>query len=190
MNNFFIIHGITGPNTWMEWLENSLLSLGDVFVPEFPCGKKAIRKDWESKMSEVKDKINAATIFICHSIGCLFAINYLAKHNIKIKAIIFVAGPADASLIPLPDGKKSILPRVLEDFLPKANTTQKFLKLVGQTFAVYSNEDHIFPIENLQKFAKNLKAKEIRIYDRSKGHFGSRDNVESISEIYEIIKTF
>ena len=88
MKNYFIIHGSFGSSqeNWFPWLENELNGREkQVFNLDFPIGiDKQNYNNWEMVLNSVKRFINEESVFICHSIGCVFLVKYCIKNNIKI----------------------------------------------------------------------------------------------------------
>ena len=189
MKNYFIIHGIRGlSNTlWTSQLKTELEKTdAEIFVPSFPANNEASIESWTKVFDEYKSKINEQSVFVCHSIGCLFAINFLANINQKICAAIFVSGFGDKSLnSDLTESHAEFLKKHIHPFLQSADTLKKFRQLTDKIFCIFSDNDHILPLKNLESFADSLNAKKLLL--EGKGHFGNRANIEKIPEISDII---
>lgn len=188
MRNFFIIHGGNGgvDASWGKWLKDNIEKYGEVIAPSFPIREDANPQAWEEVLDKYKNKINNQSIFICHSIGCLFSITYLSKNNLPIAAIIFVAGPGNDTISNQDEDKKNKLEKIMRPFLPSEKDRDKFVELANNRYAIYSNDDHILSIESLKLFAKGINAEELMI--PNKGHFGKKADIKEIPEVLGIIK--
>ena len=84
MKNCFIIHGTFGHNqeNWFPWLEHELKLRGgyEVFNLNYPTPEGQNFESWSRVLNRYKDKITDETVFICHSIGCVFLVKYCI-HN-------------------------------------------------------------------------------------------------------------
>jgi len=189
MRNFFIIHGANGgaDASWGGWLKSRLEKYGEVIMPSFPIGENAKLHLWKEVFEKYKDKINEDSIFICHSIGCLVSVRYLTENNLKINAVVFVAGPGSKTISNKDEEKKKRLEALMKPFLPSLKIKQKFQHLAKKRFAVYSDNDHILGIRSLKAFAKSVNACEVLV--RGKGHFGRVANIKEIPEVLEIVES-
>ena len=103
MKNYFIIHGTFGHNreNWFPWLETQLRLKGfEVLNLNYPTPKGQNFESWSNVLNKYKDKITDETVFICHSIGCVFLAKYCIYNQIKIGKAIFVSGCNNYYFIP------------------------------------------------------------------------------------------
>ena len=123
-------------------------------------------------LNKVKDKINEESVFVCHSIGCVFLAKYCITNNIKIGKCVFVSGCNNYFN--------------LEEFdkLNKSMFTDeidKFINLCKERVCFYSKDDPYIKFSALQDFAKSIKAKEI-VYENA-GHFNEKAGYTKFEDI-------
>ena len=166
MKNYFIIHGTYGHNkeNWFAWLERTLKSKGfDVYNFNYPTPDGQNFESWSEVLNKVKYKINEESVFICHSIGCVFLAKYCLTNNIKIGKCVFVSGCNNYYF--------------LEDFdkINKYMYTDKitkFIPLCNERVCIYSKDDPYIKISALHDFAKSIEAREV-VYEKA-GHFNQK----------------
>ena len=181
MKNVFIIHSYNGDTEYsfapsIEKLckENNI----DYYFPKFPIRSEATYESWEEILNNYKDVLNNETIFIAHSLGTQFVIKYLAENNIKIGKYISVAGFVESESI-------ESIATVVNRFKPTIDEYNKCKELVGNIYSVYSDNDEISSLENLENYAYLLSAK--KIFIKNGGHFNPKSEITEIKEINEII---
>lgn len=181
MENYFIIHGSFGHSkeNWFPWLENELKNRKkEVFNMDFPVGIGIQNyNNWEKVLSRFKEHINKETIFICHSIGCVFLVKYCIENNIQIKKAIFVAGVNNQL------GQHEEFDSVNKTMF--TSKTEKFKSLCSKRICFYSNNDPYIKIEKLKEFAKEVNAQEVLI--ENAGHFNEGAGYITFEEILNYI---
>jgi succinyl-diaminopimelate desuccinylase len=75
---------------------------------------------------------------------------------------------------------------VIERFKPADEEMEKAINLMKNRYAIYSDNDHLNPKEELERYADKFKAN--KIFIRGIGHMGRRAGVKQIPEIIEIIR--
>jgi len=183
MKKAFILHGMSGPvdSSFGINLKQDLTALGfQIYEPKFTILQNITLESWFEEMDKIKDSIDDKSIFICHSLGCLFIVKYCCLHKLKNKLIIAVAGGLT--------NKSEIHPDLayLSPFIPTAEEIKKFKTLKNTIYNIYSNTDHIYKLTQLERYNQKLNA--TPIYLPNKGHFGKSSGVKEIPEIIEIIK--
>jgi len=183
MKNIIMIHGYNGVPRIYNWLKEELEEKQYfVIVPEFPTQEGVIYDVWKDIFKKYNKYINEETIIITHSIGNEFIIKYLAENNISAKLYIGLAGFANVFET---EGKED-LNRAVKDFLVTEEEIQKFIKLVDKRHCIYSDNDHIVPIEILEEYPKKIKGSSILI--KGIGHMGKKSGLEKIPEVLDIIR--
>jgi len=179
MKNYFIIHGTYGHNkeNWFPWLENELLNSGcEVNNFNYPTPVGQDFENWSQVLDKVKDKINNESVFICHSIGCVFLAKYCITRNIKIGKCIFVSGCNNYyNLEEFDKLNKSM-------FTDEIN---KFVNLCEERICIYSKDDPYIKLEALISFAKSINAKEI-VYEKA-GHFNEKAGYIKFEDILKFL---
>ena len=88
MSSVFIIHGTDGhpKENWFPWLKQKIESSEHtVFVPQFPTPEGQSFEAWQQVLMEYEKEINEQTIFIAHSLGCIFLLRLLENPFLPIK---------------------------------------------------------------------------------------------------------
>lgn len=182
MKNVIMVHGYNGIPKVYEWLKEELIQKGYlVIVPKFPTQEGVIYNMWRKIFDNYKNDINEQTIIIAHSIGNEFMIKYLADNNININMYISLAGFADS----FENEGKEDLNRAVKEFLVTKKEVEKFKKLVYKKYSIYSDNDHLVPLEVLEEYPKILEAKSILI--KGIGHMGKKSGLEKLPKVLEII---
>ena len=175
MKNYFIIHGTFGHNkeNWFPWLKNKLENKGyTVYNFNYPTPEGQNFENWSKVLNQAKDKISEDSVFICHSIGCVFLAKYCVTNNIKIGKCVFVSGCNNYYSI--------------EDFdkLNKHMFTKEIHNFVGlcdERICVYSKDDPYIKLDALENFANSINAKTV-VYDNA-GHFNESAGYTKFEDI-------
>ena len=175
MKNYFIIHGTFGHNkeNWFGWLEDTLTSKGfEVYNFNYPTPDGQSFESWSEVLNNVRDKISDESVFICHSIGCVFLAKYCLTNNIKIGKCIFVSGCNNYYFLENFDKiNKSMYTDEIE----------KFISLCNERVCIYSKDDPYIKITALHDFAHSINAREI-IYENA-GHFNEKAGYTKFEDI-------
>lgn len=183
MINVFVIHSYNGDTQYsfapsIEKLckENNI----DYYFPKFPIRNEATYESWENILDKYKEKgiLNNNSIVISHSLGTQFIPKYLARNNVQINTYISVAGFVNYK------GRED-LESIIEKFLPTDDEFNKCKTLVDNIHSIYSDNDEINVIKNLEDYADKLSANKILI--KGAGHFNPKSNIKEIKEINNII---
>ena len=184
MKNYFIIHGTKESpyGHWYGWMYNKLKNAGEnCIVPHFP--DEGNYKQWKKVLEGYVDAgvINADTIFICHSVGCIFVTKFLVEHRLRVSGIVAVAGfNADGI------GENSeFINEINKSFLAKSKVLQKVRSFVKFFHCIYSDNDPHLPIEVLMDFAKKTDAKVHEI--EGAGHLTSADGYSEFPFLWELL---
>ena len=183
MKNVFIIHSYNGDTEYsfapsIEKLcnENNI----DYYFPKFPIRSEATYESWENILNDYKIKkiLNEKSIIICHSLGTQFIPKYIARNNVKINTYISVAGFINYK------GRED-LEKILKRFQPTNKEFNKCKILVDKIYSIYSDNDELNSIKNLEDYADKLSAHKILI--KGAGHFNPKSNITEIQELNNII---
>ncbi|MDR0978520.1 MAG: alpha/beta hydrolase [Lachnospiraceae bacterium] len=184
-NNLFIIHGYNGDTTetFGNYVKTESEKLGiQAYMPNFPIRQEATYENWSEVMDTYWQKglINKNTIIVAHSLATHFVPKYIADRNIQIQLYISLAGFLNDN-----SGREDIR-TVVERFKPADEEIEKAINLMENRYAIYSDNDHLNPKEELERYADKFKAN--KIFISGIGHMGRRAGVKQIPEIIEIIK--
>ena len=180
----FILHGMSGTidTSFGIKLKEDLKKLNyQIFQPTFTIGKDITLTSWFEQMDKIKDEIDDNSIFICHSLGCLFIVKYFIKNKIKNKLIISVAGGIN--------NRAEVRPgfEYLDAFILEDSEMKEFRRLNNKVYDIYSDNDPIYnKMVYFDRYVKETNATPVFLPGR--GHFGATSGVKEIPEIVEIIR--
>ncbi len=181
MKNYVLIHGSysNGKQNWFPWLEDTLKKNGEeVYNLDYPSSADFFEaaniqnyNNWKKVLDQIRCKLNGDTVFVGHSISCIFFIKYCLEHNINISKAIMVAGFNNYTA-PFTDfvenaGLGDVFYQALKTFY--VDDITKFKDLCDEIVCIYSDTDYIVSQECLKDFAEKLEAKTIKV--KNAGHF-------------------
>ena len=186
MKTAFILHGFNGDTTYTfgPSLKEYLTNIGyNVIMPNFPIRSEASFVKWSNILDKYKHLFNEDTIVIAHSIGNPFYIKYIYNNNLKSKAYISVAGFCDLFTV---DGRED-LNLAFKDFAVTDDNINYLKKAVPNRYSLYSNNDHVIPLNILESFITKIESNPVFI--QGVGHMGNRDNITRLPQIEQIIES-
>lgn len=154
MTNFFIIHGAYGnpEENWFAWLKSELENkVYEVEVPEFPTPEGQSLENWLEVFQDYEDQVDQGTIFIAHSLGPAFVLNWLERNEQKIKACFFVAACADPLGIDQFD-------EINKSFVNKEFDWNKIKRDCEEFYIFHAINDPYIPLKKAEELALNLNA--------------------------------
>lgn len=182
MTNVFLIHGYNGIPQIFEWLKEELTKLNyNIIMPKFPPRELINYEDWKEILDKYKTSIKKDSLIICHSIGNEFIIKYLTENKLPIDLYISLAGFAEYFETP-----NEILNVALKKMIVKEDEIHNFIKLCNNKYSIYSNNDHIVPLEVLKRYSELINSKPMMI--ENIGHMGKKSGLKEIPQVIEIIK--
>ena len=180
MKNYFIIHGTFGHNkeNWFPWLEEKLRGGGrcEVFNLNYPTPEGQSFESWSKVLDKYKDKITDETVFICHSIGCVFLAKCCIYNKIKIGKAIFVSGCNNYYFNPEFDkiNRDMYTDRILE-----------FKDYCKDVICFMSKDDPFIKFDALLSFADFVGGK--KIIKEHSGHFNAKAGYTTFPEILKYV---
>lgn len=185
----YIIHGWDGypEEGWFPWLKKELEKYGfKVVIPQMPNPEEPRIKIWVSKLQEIAPNPDENSYFIGHSMGCQTIVRYLGSLNkeIKIGGAVFVAGffKELSNLEPEPEVQE-----VAKEWLETPINWQKVQDnlLLGQSVAIFSDNDPYVPLSNKEEFQQYLGAK--IIVKHAQGHFSGSTGITQLPVVLDNI---
>jgi len=152
MSTVFIFHGTGGHpgENWFPWLKEKLEAAGhSAIVPKFPTPEGQSLQSWLAVFDKYKDKVDEQTIFVAHSLGCIFLLRVLEKLPHLVRAAIFVSAPVGVEPIKNYAGDKAFSDGFDFDW---QNIKAKAL----QFLVFHSDDDPYISLGNGEKLAKEL----------------------------------
>lgn len=105
---------------------------------------------------------------------------YANLRQIKIHTFISVAG-----FLQDHSGRED-LGEVVQKFAPTQNDFEHLINFTPNRYAIYSDNDHLNPQEELERYAEKINAQ--KVFIKGKGHFGRKSGIKELPEIIKIIE--
>lgn len=180
-----LVHGFNGVPEVFRWLGGELAKEGaDVVLPEFPPREGVVYDDWARVLDGYRHLISANSIVVCHSIGNEFFIRYLVRNKLKIDTFIGLAGFAEA----FSHEGKDVLNNAVKNFLVDREELAQFTRLADNRFAIYSDNDHVVPLDALERFPVLIDAEPMMI--PGIGHMGKKSGMREFPELLRLVERF
>ena len=183
MKKVLLLHGYNGIPPIFHWLKQELEKMDyTVIMPDLPP-REGLRYDiWRKEIDGIKKELQGELIVVAHSAGNSFVIKYLKENNLDIKLYIGLAGFSDIYKI---EGREDLYEAV-KSIAPTQEELNNFRRSVKKRYCIYSDNDHIVPLEILKKHVENVNG--IGCMIPNIGHMGRKSNLQSIPKVIEIIK--
>ena len=182
MKNIILVHGYNGiPPIFSYFKEELEKREYNVIIPEFPTSVDITIEGYFKVFEEYKEYFNEKTIVIAHSIGNPMFIKYISKNNFKINTYISLAGFMKSFYT---EGKDD-LNKVISLINISEEEKEKTVKLIKNKYSIYSNNDHVVPIELLKEFAIDINSESIFI--ENVGHMGKKSGLDKLPKVIDII---
>ncbi len=159
-----------------EFLDEELGEEFDIIRPKMPLKENADYESWKIWFERHFEFLRDGVVLIGNSLGGIFLARYLSENEFpkRIASTILVCPPFDDS-IPGED---------LTNGFELGEDLSLLEKNSDNLWLFFSADDEIVPPSQAEKYKKNLKNANIRIYDDKNGHFF----VEEFPEIISIIR--
>ena len=163
MTKAYLIHGTsTRDDDWFPWLEQAAapaIRLDRLWLPE-PFNPQ--QSSWNAA---VDDQIKPADglILVAHSLGCVTALRFIERHQIKDARLLLV-GAFDQGLPAYPE---------LDNFMQPAPDYGQIAPKVSKATVIAAKNDPIAPYKNSIQVAHHVNAK--LIVQETGGHFLTSD---------------
>lgn len=196
---FIIFHGSLGSKegNWFPDLKQKLTDMGqEVFCPQYPVDDyEELTKDSVNTIQNLDSWMKAfekevlpflspkkKICFIGHSLGNLFILHVLAKHNVKLDCAIFVSPCLDKlGLVPWQyDLVNTTFYKTDFDF-------KELLKLVPTSYVLYSDNDPYIEPRRAVHFASVMESSPIFV--RRAGHLNAEVNLNEFPLVFDLCVT-
>lgn len=181
MKNFFIIHG-SGDNSnehWLPWLKKNIEEKGyECIAPDFPCENGHILSKWYEVMEKYEEKVTSETVFVAHSRGASFVLNYLMDFNKSINSLYIVSGFVEYYWYPKENGE-------IDTFFARDFDFEKIKKLCPKIVNIQSDNDSYLTIEQGKKVTACLGGEYLLV--KGGGHFTSTTGYTEFSLLLNTI---
>ena len=144
-----------------------------------PDSKNPNLQSWLKCIEQSGIKINEETIVVGHSLGCVTALQYLQRANIKIKAAIFVSGFIN-------ENPMEVQTEGLSEFVMPQLNLEKLKELIPLRITITAEDDDIVPAQATKKMAELLDTALIVL--KNGKHFIDRDGCTKLPILLSEIK--
>lgn len=182
MKNIMLIHGYNGIPLIFSYFKEELEKRGyNVIIPEFPTKTDITIKGFFEVFDRYKEYFNDELIVVAHSIGNPMVVKYISENNLNIRLYISLAGFGRPFITEGREDLNSVISLI------QINESEKgeFINLVKNRYSIYSNNDHIVPLELLKEFSSDIHSESIFI--EGIGHMGRKSGLEKLPKVVEII---
>ena len=181
----FLVHGYNGTPKIFNYFKETFEKNGHkVVMPLFPTQTNITIDGYFNIFDQYKNDLDENTIIIAHSIGNIMSLKYLCENNITIRGYISLAGFGE----PFTSEGRDDLNKVIAPLRLSNKELAKIPKLIGKSFSIYSNNDHIVPFDILKKYPILITAKDCFI--PGIGHMGKKSGLEELPEVVNIVNNF
>ncbi len=183
MKKVLLLHGYNGIPQIFHWLKQELENIENtVIMPALPTQEDVRYNIWKKEIESIKNELQGELIVVAHSIGNPFIIKYLKENKLNILLYIGLAGFSDIYKV---DGREDLYEAV-KSIVPTQEELDNFKNNIKKRYCIYSDNDHIVPLEILKKHIENING--IGYMIPNIGHMGRKSNLQTIPEVIEIIK--
>lgn len=181
MKKAYLIHGTsTRDDDWFPWLETAAKNEGiNVDRLWLPTPFNPNQNEWNNAVDDQIEATDKITL-IAHSLGCITALRYVERHNIKDARLLLV-GAFDQGLPTYPE---------LDSFMSPSPDYSHITSKVTKATVITAKDDPIAPYKASIHVANNIKAK--LIVQATGGHFLTSDGFTSfplvLKELTRIIE--
>ena len=179
-NKLFLIHGYTAQpsDNWFPWLKNEIKKDNlTISLLEMPNSQDPDPLVWDAYCDAHISQTDGITI-IGHSLGCIQALRFIERHDIKQVNLILVSGF---------DEKTHTLPQ-LAAFTDQSIDYAAVLPKINQAVVISALDDDIIPYVYSETLARYLKCKLIVVPEGK--HFIDRDGILDLPVVYDELLAF
>lgn len=182
MKNVLLVHGFNGiPKIFYYFKEELEKQEYNVILPDFPVREDITIEGYFKIFDEYKSYFNKNLVVVAHSIGNSMFIKYISKNNLNIGLYISLAG---FSKDYYNEGKDVLNDKVKLTILTEKEKSD-VKKLILDRNSIYSDNDHIVPLQLLEEFCQDIDSKALLI--KGIGHMGKKSGLEELPKVIEII---
>lgn len=182
MKNVLLIHGFNGIPKIFQYFKEELEKLNySVIMPEFPVREEITIEGYFKILDKYKNFFNEDLIIIAHSIGNAMFAKYISKHNLKVGKYISLAGFSKDFF----NEGKNVLNEKVKLVVLTDKEISDIKMLVKEKYSIYSDSDHLVPLELLEQYCKDIDSVAIPI--KNIGHMGKKSGLERLPKVIELV---
>lgn len=182
MKNVLLIHGFNGIPKIFDYFKENLENLGyNVIMPDFPVRENITVDGYFEIFDKYRDCFNENLIVVAHSIGNPMFIKYISKYGLKVEKYISLAGFSKDFF----NEGKDVLNEKVKLTILKDKELNDAKILINEKYSIYSDSDHLVPLELLEQFCDDINSVAIPMKDI--GHMGKKSGLEELPEVIKLI---
>lgn len=183
MKNILLIHGFNGIPKIFEYFKEELEKEDyNVIMPQFPIREEITVEGYFEILDKYKELFNENLIVVAHSIGNPMFIKYISKYRFKVGKYISLAGFSKDFYN---EGKDVLNEKVKLTILTDKELNDAKI-LINEKYSIYSDSDHLVPLELLEQFCDDIDSDAIPMKDI--GHMGKKSRLENLPKVIELIE--
>lgn len=182
MKNILLIHGFNGIPKIFQYFKEKLEKLNyNVIMPEFPVREEITVEGYFAILDKYKSYFNENLVVVAHSIGNPMFIKYISKYGLKVGKYISLAGFSKDFF----NEGKDVLNEKVKLTILNDKELNDVKVLINEKYSIYSDSDHLVPLELLEQFCNDINSVAIPIKDI--GHMGKKSGLEKLPEVIKLI---
>lgn len=183
MKNVLLIHGFNGIIKLFKYFKEELEKQGyNVIIPNFPIRENITTENYFKIFDDYREYFNQDLIVIAHSIGNPMFVKYISKHQLRIGKYISLAGFSKAFF----NEGKDVLNEKVKFTILTDKELDDIKKLINEKYSIYSDSDHLVPLELLEQYCNDIESVAIPMKDI--GHMGKQSGLEKLPKVLELIE--
>ena len=185
MKSVVIVHGWDGgpEEPMLQWVKDEFEKRGyKTIVPAMPHPATPTIEDWVAKLKEVVPNEGEITL-VGHSIGCQTILRYIEvlEEDEKIAKLILIAPWMALDMNTIEEEGEEVK-EIAKPWMETPIDFTKVRRMVGETLAIFSDNDPYVPLSQKDLFEKKLGAKVV--VEHNKGHFDPYSGTRELPSVF------
>ena len=165
---------------WFVWLANKIQTMdAEVSIVKFTEPDHPQFEQWQHDLNQQIHRLDAQTIIIAHSLGCISTVAYLSRHlkERRLKSLICVSGFYE-TLSALPE---------LDHYMQQIQMDDGIIRThIQHRYVFFSNNDPLVPAPLSIRFGQLLNAQMFE--QKQAGHFMAADGYTQFPQLWERVE--
>ncbi len=180
MRNAFIFFGADGNSqeNWFPWLKGELEQNGiKTVIPDFPHSDAPKLDEWSEYFKQYEATVGTDSILIGHSLGCAFALRFLEKTTVPVRATFLIS--------PVWRTPANEYAPLMKTFTEKKYFWKSILKNAGKISMFHSENDPYLPLQYAKELTLHLPC-DLSVVSGG-GHFNTASGFATFSLLRDSI---
>jgi len=185
MKSVVIIHGWDGSpeEPMLQWVKGEFEKRGyKTIVPAMPHPETPTIDDWVNKLKEVFPK-DGERVLVGYSVGCqaILRLIEVLDEGEKVEKLILIAPWMELDMNTIREEGEEII-EIAKPWMETPIDFTKVKRMVGETLAIFSDNDPYVPLSQKDLFERELGAKVV--IEHNKGHFDPYSGVRELLAVF------